>query len=540
MIRTMASVPLMHNISGARTTILIVAILVLITSALRLPLLNIPFERDEGEYAYIAWRMGYGELPYRDWVDQKPPAIFLVYRLAFTLPLPPIAAVHFVALLWSTASACALFFLARRFLNTIAAASAAVLFAILLADPMLDGASANTELFMLLPLILSQIAFFRVTSMQRPNALLMTLTGFLIGVAAAFKQVAIVNWPLLLAMYPIFSVCSKKDFLRFAFWSGLGMTIVWTAIATYFYLRGCMSDFVYHVFTHNLHYLSIEPWLQRWRFFVRALSILWPSLLFIWIAAAVSFLLPRPVGGWKWLSFVLGWFLTSFVAVSLSGYFFPHYFQQLLPPLALMAVMGVDRLCHVRWLLWVPLIFRRVVSAILLGILPSMVFYPFLFKYSWRQAIEIIYPHNFFDLMPAVATRLAQKTRPDDKVYIFGAEPEVLFYAKRLSATRYIILFPLYGPYPDALQKQKATTDEISRARPAAALVATTGFIFPPNSNHYLTRWTQEYLDHGYQPDTYLTVDTSLNPRLFSSDNLPPLIPADQRPIVTLMLRDLR
>ncbi len=102
---------------SARLTILVVAGLILITAAVRIPLLRVPFERDEGEYAYIAWRLGHNELPYRDWVDQKPPAIFWIYRAALTFPVDPIRAVHFAALLFSAASACALFFLARRFMN---------------------------------------------------------------------------------------------------------------------------------------------------------------------------------------------------------------------------------------------------------------------------------------------------------------------------------------------------------------------------------------------------------------------------------------
>lgn len=87
-----------------------IAIIVLLTAALRMPLLNIPFERDEGEYAYIAWRLGYHELPYRDWFDHKPPCIYWVYRLALNLPFDPIRSVHFMGLLFSAASACALFF----------------------------------------------------------------------------------------------------------------------------------------------------------------------------------------------------------------------------------------------------------------------------------------------------------------------------------------------------------------------------------------------------------------------------------------------
>src|SRR6185436_12772819 len=106
--------------------LLLIGLIILLTAALKLPLLNIPFERDEGEYAYIAWRLEFNELPYRDWVDQKPPGIFWVYRLALNLPIEPVRAIHLMAALVSAASACALFFLARRFMREFSALAAAV------------------------------------------------------------------------------------------------------------------------------------------------------------------------------------------------------------------------------------------------------------------------------------------------------------------------------------------------------------------------------------------------------------------------------
>src|SRR5437879_12287357 len=113
--------------SGTRTVLLGVSVL-LIVVAVRAPLLGIPLERDEGEYAYIAWRLGHNELPYRDWVDQKPPAVFWTYRAALALPLDPIRAVHLAALLFSAASSCALFFLALRVMDRFWALVAAALF----------------------------------------------------------------------------------------------------------------------------------------------------------------------------------------------------------------------------------------------------------------------------------------------------------------------------------------------------------------------------------------------------------------------------
>ncbi len=42
---------------------------------------GLPLERDEGEYAYIAWRWLDGEVPYVESFDQKPPGIFAIYAL---------------------------------------------------------------------------------------------------------------------------------------------------------------------------------------------------------------------------------------------------------------------------------------------------------------------------------------------------------------------------------------------------------------------------------------------------------------------------
>jgi len=169
---------------STRQTILMAGGLVLLVMALRMPLLDIPFERDEGEYAYIGWRLGHNELPYRDWVDQKPPAIFWVYRLAISLPMEPVRAVHFVGLVFAAASSCALFFLGLRFMRRFWAWTAAALFAVLSADPLVQGTAANTELFMLLPLILSQIAFFRAVSNGQRKVLFI---GFCLSVSTRFS-----------------------------------------------------------------------------------------------------------------------------------------------------------------------------------------------------------------------------------------------------------------------------------------------------------------------------------------------------------------
>ena len=508
---------------SVKQAILIVAGLVLLTAAVRIPLLGIPFERDEGEYAYIAWRLGHHELPYRDWVDQKPPAIFWIYRAALSLPMDPIRGVHFAALIFSAASACALFFLARRFLNFLWAFIAAAFFVLLSADPWIQGTSANTEIFMLLPLILSQIAFFR--SLENPDRNLITnlACGALVGIAIAFKQVAAVNWFLLISLYPMFAkpVRRWRASVLFAVWPSVGVLAIAAMIAVYFSIRHGLSDLVENVVTHNLEYIGAMTWSDRFQFCADALTQLTPTELVVWLFAAGGLIAAIAARKFKWLTFFGCWLITSAIGISVSGYYFAHYFQQWLPPLVLLAAFGAAHLCDLRF--WRTSLIPSTAIAVVLAFLPVRTLWPFWFTYSPNDAVRKIYPGNFFAEMPAFAERLARITSPDQRVFAFGAEPEVLFYAQRVSATRYIFLFPLYGPYRNIREKQTATTEEIQRNSPAAAVYVPNGLFFNAGTDQFFTEWSLAYFKKHFVADTWLIKETETRAACVAAwPNLPP------------------
>ena len=131
--------------------------IVLVSTLIRIPLLSIPFERDEGEYAYIGWRLNYGEIPYKDWVDQKPPAIFWTYKYALHLPFERIQSVHIMVLLFSIGTSACLFFFAQTFLPPLWAILSALIFIFISTDPFAQGTAANTEQFMAFPLTFSLV-----------------------------------------------------------------------------------------------------------------------------------------------------------------------------------------------------------------------------------------------------------------------------------------------------------------------------------------------------------------------------------------------
>jgi len=491
-------------------------ILLLLTLAVRLPLLGVPFERDEGEYAYIGWRLEHHELPYRDWIDQKPPGIFWIYRLAFLLPINPICAAHFMALLFAVASACALFFLAQRFMSRGWAWLAAIVFALLSADPLLYGTEANTEMFMLLPLILSALAFFRAASVtvgRWREIGFAVLAGVFIGTAMAFKQVAVVQWPFLILMYPLF-VEGKKSLgrvLSFAAASAIGIAAVWMIIVLFFALHHALGDFIYNVFTHNLEYVQGVPWSRRLGYLANTLKSLITDEWSIWIFSVISLICLLRDGQFKKLLFLAGWMVASFIGVNASGYYFPHYFQQMLPVFCLTAGFAANALDGAGQVSIARVWLRRIIFAGVLIVPVVVVLCPFLFSYSRTEAADKIYPGNHFAEKQVLAGRLAQVTKPDDKVFIFGADAEILFYAQRVSATRYIFLFPLYGPYSDAKQKQMAAADEIASNAPSAVLYLPNQLFFTPDTEQFFTHWSQSYLSQNFRIDSCLAVDQSNN-----------------------------
>ena len=495
-------------VSRVRGEFLILAIIV-VTLTVRLPLLNIPFERDEGEYAYIGWRMGLHELPYRDWVDQKPPGIFWVYRLALALPVEPIRAVHLLGAFFAAASAGALFVVARRFLETFWAAVAGLLLGILSADPTVQGNAANTEIFMQLPLILSSWALLAAASGGARRVRFMVLAGAFAGLAALFKQVAGLHWFFLVLVFPMFCEREKcwRETMAFAAWSAGGVILVWGAVMAYFRLEHGWHDFIYNVFLHNLDYIAALSPADRVANLEDAAAHLWRSQAIIWFFSIVGGALLLWRRQLNWFLFLALWMTTSAVGVNVSGYFFPHYFQSLLPVLALAAAVGASGLDKARWWAQAPAWFRRTALMLALALLPAVVMFPFLFRYTPEEAVSRIYPANPFAVMPALGRRLAEVTRPEDRVFVFGSEPELLFYARRASATRYIILFPLFGPYADAREKQVATSVEITQARPAAAFSLPNGLFFLPGAEPFLTTWSLDYLRRNFRPDQWLVAD---------------------------------
>lgn len=433
---------------------------VLAAILLRLPYLDVPLERDEGEYAYIAWRMGEGDVPYRDAFDQKPPGIFAVYWLAFLLLGPDAGAARTALLVSGALTTAVVALIGRRLAGSPGALISGLAFALLSTSPSLWATAANTEIFMLLPLALAVVVLYGTEPApltSRPSRLL--LAGFLIGTAFLLKQVGIL---LALALLP--ELLARRRFRDIGLLASGGTCVVALSLLP-FALAGALPQALDCILLHNLRYSGSGCAEDAFSFLGSVLSSIssrhGPLLLLAGWGTVKAATRRAPLD-----VLALGWLFFALLGTLLGCRFFPHYFLAVVPPTCLLAARGVTSLGKPGTGA------RRVilaVSATLILVFP-LVQDRKLLSASPDDISRSLYGMELFPLSRTLARRIELMTAPADPVLVVGSEPQILFHARRRSATRYIFFYPLTSATAFARDRQAEMLAEIRQLPPAAIL----------------------------------------------------------------------
>src|SRR6266481_3643546 len=119
--------------------------------AVRIRLLGIPLERDEGEYAYAGQLMLQGIPPYKLAYNMKFPGTYAAYAVIMAIFGQTTPGIHLGLLVVNAATTALMFFLGRRLINSTAGAAAAMSYAVLSVSPGVLGFAAHATHFVLLP-----------------------------------------------------------------------------------------------------------------------------------------------------------------------------------------------------------------------------------------------------------------------------------------------------------------------------------------------------------------------------------------------------
>ena len=383
---------------------------------------------DESAHIVGAWEIGRGRLLYRDFVNNKPPLLYVFYLAAQWLGGPSLPGVRLVtALLVLPLTAWGLVAFERDRVRGVLAGLVFLLFSAAFIGH--DMLAAHAEVFMVVP---ATWALALVATESRARSLWrLGGAGILMGIAFLFKyQVA--TWGVALAAAA--AVACHRDRGLKAVPGALGALAVGFALPlaltyAWFASRGAARDLVYWTLSNNLAY-SANP-ITAAEAVERAVSYALPfglATVPLWWAAWRSF----TSEGRSYRTWLLAGLLVCTVpAVAIGFRFYPHYFVQFYVPLTLAAVPALDR-----WLRAESTPRADVLAAWSVVVIAGFaVANPLLYFGPWRVYRETD------PTFEAVGRRLSQDACAGEaSVFVWGYAPPIYYYSRLPAASRFVVL----------------------------------------------------------------------------------------------------
>jgi hypothetical protein len=489
--------------------------------AIRIRLLGIPLERDEGEYAYAGQLILQGIPPYNLAYNMKFPGTYAAYAVIMSIFGQTIHAIHLGLLLINVATIALIFLVGRRLIDTMAGVTAAASYAVLSVSPSVLGLAAHATNFVVLPVlggILLLLKKQRVTSSEpsQTNQLVrLFASGLLFGIGALMKQPGLLFIPFG-AIYIVWNDLNRRVSLNrmllriLIFVTGaavpLGVTslILWHA--------GVFDKFCFWTINYAWQYGSLVPVSQAPQIFLRSANEVvltgWP----VWMLAGIGAL----TGLWDQrtrasILFLIGLLFFSALAVCPGFYFRTHYFILVLPAISLLAGAAISKLTEI---LEGRLILIRLVPVLLFAValsVPILLDKKIFFEVSPNQACGLIYPDNPFLESVRIGTYVREQTEPGDTIAVLGSEPEIYFYSHRHSATGYIYTYGLMESQKYAQQMQQEMIREIEAARPKylVSVAIVYSWLRRPDSAEAIFNWANEYMLQNYTATGFVNITTT-------------------------------
>jgi 4-amino-4-deoxy-L-arabinose transferase-like glycosyltransferase len=500
------------------TTQIVLTLILFATALIRIRLLPIPLERDEGEYAYAGQLMLQGIPPYSVASNMKLPGTYAAHAAIMAIFGQTIAGIHFGLLLVNALTILLVYFLGKRLFGNIAGIAAAAAYASLSLSPDVGGTASHATHFVTLFALAATVLLIR-----RPGAAFWP--GILYGLSFLMKQHGIF-FMLFGALYLVRHRSSLRTLATFAVAAilpyGLTCLILWRA--------GVFPNFWFWTVTYARAYAARVPLSTGIANLSSTIQDIWAASPALWAIAALGLFCvfwmreTRPRA-----AFALAFLAFSFATACPGLLFREHYFIPMLPAIALLAGVAVQWGGQSGLPVWLLPIFSRRSSLaaapdpgsggvptsarsplarnpLAYWIFAAAVVYPFFaerqlyFSMTPVEAAREIWGDNPFPEAISAASYIRQRTSPDTPIAVLGSEPEIYFYAHRHSATPYIYMYGLVEPQPYAVKMQNDVIRDLETARPEyiVDVDVSTSWLMRENSDTRILDWWDDYQTRHY------------------------------------------
>jgi 4-amino-4-deoxy-L-arabinose transferase-like glycosyltransferase len=497
---------------------LAVLAVVLLAGYIRVRLLNLPLERDEGEYAYAGQLLLQGIPPYELAYNMKLPGTYFACAAGMKLFGETIAGLRLTLLLANALTIVFVFLLGRKLFGVTAGVVACASYAVLSMSGAVLGLAAHANHFVVLFAVPATLLLWWADDTRRLG--LLFFSGLLFGLAFLMKQPGIF-FGLFGALFLVGSEIQnpRRDrayLVKALFCLGTGMILPLAATCIYLKLAGVFPRFWFWTFTYAQAYgteISLPEGLQILRDYLAATFNLYFGF---WILAVAGLLAAfRCQHLQKQVAFALIFLAGSFACTAMGFHFWRHYFILLLPVVSIFVGMGVglwqQLLREKKWhpaVVWIP-------AALFIIVLGGNIFMQrdIFFQMTGAQVIQKLYPQEPFNEVSAVANYIATHSKADARIAVIGSEPEIYFEAQRHSATGYIYTYALMEPQTNALVMQREMISEIETNHPEYLVYVGYGYswIVRPSSDQTIFHWFHQYAQQHYDRVGFIAPEQSVH-----------------------------
>ena len=419
-----------------------------------------PWEGDEGEYAYSALLLRQGQAPYLHSFLQKPPLIIYTYYLAHQIAPFALWPPRLLAFLFTLAGCFLLAWTAKKAYGPYAAWAALWLAAPLLSLSTIDALPANTEKFMLLPLI-GLLALY-IFKRGRETRWTYFWAGVLATLAIFYKPIALPPIVFLFIYWLAADWLKARDRARILRSGGLmlgGASLAACLSLFYFFTHGALGALWQQVFIYNLSYAADSKRYFPASFFKHAYIFcfnFWP----IGLIALSSFFF-RPKFLFLWWSL----FLVSLLPIMTT--IIGHYYLLLSPFLVLISAGTIGKILDqvkTGETAWKNIILTAIIAVILAVFFSSIGEQFFL---SPAELSKWVYKNSNFPEALLMAEKVKLYSKNSDQIFVAGSEPQIYYFSRRRSASQFDMTYPFSIKTPWSGTYQEQAIAELEKNKPA-------------------------------------------------------------------------
>jgi hypothetical protein len=485
----------------------LVCVLLLII-LIRKNFLTIPFERDEGSYAYAGKIILNGAKTFRDIGSQRLDGVFYAYAVIVALFGYSLSALHLGFLVINLASAVLLFFLVSKLVNNLTGLAATLFFVLLSMTPHASGFTIQSEhlvAFCIISAFLSFIYFF-----ESKKIWLLILSGILFSFAFQIKQTSFFYglFAGLLLVYKLFftekNSFRKNSFCIAVFCFSIIIPILIDLLIIY--QNGCWADFKLWFFDIRKQYASVITFEKGLSYLKSTFNSIYKDYKFFWIISFAGtlcvFFTSLPF--WKKIM-IAGLTLAGFFTIVPGYHYYGHYFLQWIPAVAICAaafIFSVQDLFFSR----LQLKSFSVIIPLLLIIFPAVgnlnKHNEYYFNPDHTQILRTVYGLNPFPESKVIADKLNSLMKPDDKIAVFGTEIQMYVYTNKISPSRFAGSGALLEfPVSQSKEWQQEFIRDIEKANPRFLVFFDhpISWVSNPKTENLIFPWFDSFTNEKYK-----------------------------------------